>query len=84
MGVRLTCGNLGKLHRISSALPRDTFTPFGGKSDFFLTALVAVSNGVIAALANVAPKVHTELLRLYEAGDLKAAVDLQNKMSQAD
>lgn len=84
MGVKLTCGNLGKLHRISSSLPRDKFTPFGGKSDFFLPALIAGSNGVIAALANVAPKLHKELLRLYEASDMKAAIALQNKLSHAD
>ncbi|KAI5460703.1 dihydrodipicolinate synthetase family protein [Mariannaea sp. PMI_226] len=84
VGVKLTCGNLGKLHRVASALPKETFTPFGGKSDFFLTALVAGSNGVIAALANVAPKLHVQLLQLYEAGKLREAISLQNKLSHAD
>ncbi|EFX05507.1 dihydrodipicolinate synthetase family protein [Grosmannia clavigera kw1407] len=84
VGVKLTCGNLGKLQRISSTLPSDGFAPFGGKSDFFLPALVAGSNGVIAALANVAPKAHVELLRLYQSGDLKAAIALQSKLSHAD
>lgn len=55
-----------------------------GKSDFCLPGLVAGSNGIIAALANVVPKVHSELLRLYETGDLKAAIELQSKMSHAD
>ncbi|POR31112.1 Dihydrodipicolinate synthetase family protein [Tolypocladium paradoxum] len=84
VGVKLTCGNLGKLQRIASALPQDSFAPFGGKSDFFLPALVAGSNGVIAALANVAPKTHVRLLRLYQGGNLKAASELQSKLSHAD
>lgn len=49
-----------------------------------LQALVAGSHGVIAALANLVPKLHSELLRLYEAGDLKAAIELQSKLSNAD
>lgn len=84
VGVKLTCGNLGKLQRISSALPEESFAPFGGKSDFFLPALVAGSHGVIAALANVAPKVHVKLLKLYEEGNLKEAIKLQSKLSHAD
>lgn len=84
VGVKLTCGNVGKLQRIASALPKDGFSPFAGKSDFFLPALVAGSNGVIAALANVAPKTHVRLLQLYQDGDLKAAIELQSKLSHAD
>lgn len=84
VGVKLTCGNVGKLQRIASALPKDSFSPFAGKSDFFLPALVAGSNGVIAALANVAPKTHVRLLQLYQSGDLKAAIELQSKLSHAD
>lgn len=84
VGVKLTCGNLGKLQRISSALPSSQFAPFGGKSDFFLPALVAGSNGVIAALANVAPKAHLRLLQLYQDRNLEEAIELQNKLSHAD
>lgn len=84
VGVKLTCGNVGKLQRISSSLPTDTFAPFGGKSDFFLPALVTGSHGIIAALANIAPKVHVKLLKLYTDGNLKAAQDLQVKLSHAD
>jgi 4-hydroxy-2-oxoglutarate aldolase len=84
VGVKLTCGNVGKLQRLSSALPKESFAAFAGKSDFFLPALVAGSNGVIAALANVTPKVHTEIIRLYKSGELQQAIELQNKLSDAD
>jgi 2-keto-3-deoxy-L-rhamnonate aldolase len=81
---RLTCGNVGKLQRIASALPKSSFAAMAGKSDFCLPAIVAGSNGVIAALANIVPKLHSELLRLYESGDLKSAIELQSKLSHAD
>ncbi|KAL2838469.1 hypothetical protein BJY01DRAFT_250969 [Aspergillus pseudoustus] len=97
VGCKLTCGNVGKLQRITSTLSqrsssitttsssrRDGFAAFGGKSDFFLPALVAGSHGVIAALANIAPKVHVQLLKLYEEGDLKGAQALQARLSEAD
>ncbi|GLA44018.1 hypothetical protein AnigIFM63309_002279 [Aspergillus niger] len=84
VGCKLTCGNVGKLQRISSTLPTTSFAAFGGKSDFFLPALVAGSNGIIAALANIAPKVHVKLLRRYENGDIKGAQELQSLLSHAD
>lgn len=60
------------------------FAVFAGKSDFFLPALVAGSNGVIAALANIAPKAHVKMLELYKTGDLEKAIELQTKLSHAD
>ena len=84
VGVKLTCGNLGKLQRVSATLAHDKFAPFAGKADFMLPGLVAGSNGVISALANVVPKVHAEVIRLYDAGDLAKAQSLQAKLAKAD
>ncbi|OQE47369.1 hypothetical protein PENCOP_c001G02673 [Penicillium coprophilum] len=84
VGCKLTCGNVGKLQRVSSALSGTSFATFGGKSDFFLPALVAGSNGIIAALTNIAPKLHVKVLRYYEKGELPAAQELQSKLSHAD
>ncbi|PYH85796.1 aldolase [Aspergillus uvarum CBS 121591] len=84
VGCKLTCGNVGKLQRISSTLPAGSFAAFGGKSDFFLPALLAGSNGIIAALANIAPKVHVEVLRRYQDGDIRGAQELQSCLSHAD
>lgn len=60
------------------------FAAFAGKSDFFLHGLVAGSHGVIAAAANMYPKVHVKLLAYFDEGSLKAAQDLQTKLSDAD
>lgn len=85
VGCKLTCGNLGKLQRVASD-PRikSPFATFAGKSDFFLHGLVGGSNGVIAAAANLVPKVHIHLLRLYDEGKLAEAQKLQTHLSQAD
>ncbi|KAL1599457.1 hypothetical protein SLS60_007260 [Paraconiothyrium brasiliense] len=84
VGCKLTCGNLGKLQRIWSSLPEDSFAAFAGKSDFMLPGLVGGSNGVIAALANVVPKVHVQLLNLWSEGKLEEGRKLQTKLSNAD
>jgi 4-hydroxy-2-oxoglutarate aldolase len=85
VGCKLTCGNVGKLQRITSdERITDSFAAFAGKSDFFLHGLVAGSNGVIAAAANLVPKVHLALLKAYDAGDLKEAQRLQTLLSKAD
>ncbi|KAF1845293.1 dihydrodipicolinate synthetase family protein [Cucurbitaria berberidis CBS 394.84] len=84
VGCKLTCGNLGKLQRVWSCLPEDSFAAFAGKSDFMLPGLVAGSNGVIAALANVVPALHVRLLNLWQDGKLQEARQLQSKLSNAD
>jgi 2-keto-3-deoxy-L-rhamnonate aldolase len=92
VGCKLTCGNVGKLQRITSTLSplgggagrAGGFAAFGGKSDFFLPALVAGSHGIIAALANIAPRLHVRLLRLYEEGNLQGAQRIQATLSDAD
>ncbi|KAH6957892.1 hypothetical protein EDB80DRAFT_736143 [Ilyonectria destructans] len=85
VGCKLTCGNLGKLHRVAhDQRTTKPFAAFAGKSDFFLHGLVAGSNGVIAAAANLAPAVHVHLLKLYDEGKIKEAQDLQTRLSQAD
>ncbi|THX76760.1 dihydrodipicolinate synthetase family protein [Aureobasidium pullulans] len=84
VGAKLTCGNLGKLQRLAYPPLPGAFSVFAGKSDFFLPGLVAGSNGVIAALANLTPKAHVKMLQLYSSGSLKDAVELQTKLSHAD
>ncbi|KAL3418512.1 hypothetical protein PVAG01_10228 [Phlyctema vagabunda] len=85
VGCKLTCGNVGKLHRLThdTRIPNG-FATFAGKSDFFLHGLVAGSTGVIAAAANMAPKIHARLLKFYDEGNLKEAQALQTLLSEAD
>ncbi|CAK5276165.1 unnamed protein product [Mycena citricolor] len=85
-GVKLTCGNVGKLTRIASAVsgasdfsskyPRKTATaPFlvlGGFIDFLTPSAFASAHGAITGLGNVAPHAIKKLFDLSE----KATTDL--------
>ncbi|THH15942.1 hypothetical protein EUX98_g9381 [Antrodiella citrinella] len=75
-GVKLTCGNVGKLTRIcdtvssasfASAYPRKNpkapFLVFGGFIDFLLPSTYANGHGAITGLSNVAPYA---IAKLYE------------------
>ncbi|EKM58391.1 uncharacterized protein PHACADRAFT_252672 [Phanerochaete carnosa HHB-10118-sp] len=84
VGTKLSCGNIGKLHRVSSALPSAEFAAFPGKSDVVLQGLFSGSAGIIGALPNVAPKAHAHLLKLYGEGKLEEATKLQSLLGQSD
>ncbi|KAK4702318.1 4-hydroxy-2-oxoglutarate aldolase, partial [Phenoliferia sp. Uapishka_3] len=84
VGCKLTCGNLGKLHRVSHAVPSSSFACLGGKSEFLLHGLVGGSSGTIGALVNFVPAVHVELMKRWEAGDVAGAKELQDVVSDAD
>ena len=73
VGTKLSCADVGKLHRLTSTLPATKFATFPGSSAVFLQGLVSGSAGIIGALPNVAPKAHAELYRLYKEGKLAEA-----------
>ncbi|KZT51245.1 aldolase [Calocera cornea HHB12733] len=74
-GVKLTCGDVGKLTRICATVavpsfaqlhPRDTQTPFlvlGGFADFLVPSVFARGHGAIMGLGNISPRV---LVRCWE------------------
>jgi 4-hydroxy-2-oxoglutarate aldolase len=86
IGVKLTCGNTGKLNRIVSATRtlKPRFLVLGGSADFLLQTLVCRGHGTIAGLANISPRAMVELVRRYDTGDLQGAQDLQEVLARAD
>lgn len=56
VGVKLTCGNTGKLTRVAAATSSTGFATMGGSANFLLPTLIAGGQGVIAGLANLSPK----------------------------
>ncbi|OBZ75930.1 L-threo-3-deoxy-hexylosonate aldolase [Grifola frondosa] len=78
-GVKLTCGNVGKLTRIcatvsdpsfSASHGRDPTIPFlvlGGFVDFIVPSAFANGHGAITGLANIAPHATMRLFELAEA-----------------
>ncbi|KAI0325444.1 dihydrodipicolinate synthetase [Cubamyces sp. BRFM 1775] len=84
VGTKLSCADVGKLHRLTSTLPASKFATFPGSSAVYLQGLISGSAGVIGALPNVAPKAHAELFRLWKEGKMQEAATLQALLGHAD
>ncbi|ORY65769.1 dihydrodipicolinate synthetase family protein [Pseudomassariella vexata] len=82
-GVKLTCGNTGKLARIVDSAQPDFFVA-GGSADFILQGLVVGGNGTIAGTANLIPRACVRICELFQAGKLKEARRLQAVVAKAD
>lgn len=82
-GVKLTCGNTGKLARVVDAAKPGFFVA-GGSADFILQGLVVGGHGTIAGTANLTPRVCVRICELYQAGDLEEARRLQAIVARAD
>jgi 4-hydroxy-2-oxoglutarate aldolase len=83
VGVKLTCGNTGKLARIAAGVKPGFFT-FGGSADFTLQTLIAGGQGVIAGVANVIPRACAHVQELYEKGQVQEAQKAQAIVARAD
>ncbi|KAL2193735.1 hypothetical protein P885DRAFT_71937 [Corynascus similis CBS 632.67] len=89
VGVKLTCGNTGKLARLVEGAPRvrggrDDFFVGGGSADFILQGLVVGAHGTISGFANLAPRACVRVTELFEQGRLQEARDLQHELAKAD
>jgi len=84
VGVKLTCGAVAKITRLSAELPTDQFATFGGQSDFLIGGLAAGSAGTIAGFANVFPKTIVHIYNLYMDGKFQEALDLHRKAALAE
>lgn len=91
VGCKLTCGNVGKLNRIATAVdattpaePNSGFMCMAGSADFILPSLVVGGSGVICGLANIAPKSCVKVVELYTAGKMTEAKKLQTAVARGD
>ncbi|KAH7324909.1 hypothetical protein B0I35DRAFT_449725 [Stachybotrys elegans] len=84
VGVKLTCGSVAKITRLSAELPADTFATFGGQSDFLIGGLASGSAGCIAAFANIFPKTIVRIYDLWTQGKTAEALDLHRKAALAE
>jgi 4-hydroxy-2-oxoglutarate aldolase len=84
VGTKLSCGNIGKLHRLTSSFAPTSFAVFPGQSAVMLQGLLSGGAGAIAALPNVLPKTHVQLYALWKDGKLDEAMALQAKLGHAD
>lgn len=84
VGVKLTCGSVGKITRLGATFAPDEFATFGGQSDFLIGGLAAGSAGCIAAFANVFPKTASRIYALYQKGQTNEALKLQQQAALAE
>ncbi|CAJ2505320.1 Uu.00g127140.m01.CDS01 [Anthostomella pinea] len=93
VGVKLTCGNTGKLNRVVAATRKlsknydhdnPEFLVLAGSADFSIQSLVAGGHGILAGLANIAPKACISTIELYKAGKYDEAQQMQETVSQGD
>jgi len=93
VGVKLTCGNTGKLNRVAAATrklskKRDQSNPeflvLAGSADFSIQALVAGGHGILAGLANIAPKACIKTIELYNQGKVAEAQAMQDTVAEGD
>ncbi|CAE6459736.1 unnamed protein product [Rhizoctonia solani] len=84
VGTKLSCGQVAKLHRLTSSQPATSFAAFPGRADILVPSLVCGAPGAIAALPNIAPKAHVRAYELFQEGKLKEAMEIQTLLSHAD
>ncbi|KAF8807074.1 dihydrodipicolinate synthetase [Phlegmacium glaucopus] len=84
VGTKLSCGNIGKLQRLTSRFSSSEFAVFAGRTDTYLHGLLAGSAGTIAALVNLLPKLHRRLYELYQKGHIEEAMALQARLGHGD
>jgi 4-hydroxy-2-oxoglutarate aldolase len=84
VGVKLTCGNTGKLTRIAAATASSGFATMGGSADFLLPTLIARGQGVIAGVGNLCPKTLVQVMLLYEQGRVTDAQDMAVVLANGD
>ncbi|KAK7987796.1 hypothetical protein PG989_008111 [Apiospora arundinis] len=84
VATKLTCGNVGKLTRLTSKFEPAHFGVYGGSSDYLLPTLHAGGRGCVTGLGNVFPRATSMIYDLWAAGKVDEARDLQDKVANAE
>jgi 4-hydroxy-2-oxoglutarate aldolase len=81
-GIKDTSGNMAKMADTVRLVGAGAagFQILAGSASFFLAGLTVGAAGGILALANVAPQFCIDLYRLFEAGKLHEAAELQRRV----
>jgi 4-hydroxy-2-oxoglutarate aldolase len=86
VGVKLTCGNIGKMSRLVPDVDRDEFAVFAGLVDALIPSITAGASGAIAGLCNIVPKtvVRAYHLATTPGSDRRELAKIQKLMADAD
>ncbi|KFY75675.1 hypothetical protein V499_04349 [Pseudogymnoascus sp. VKM F-103] len=84
-GIMLSCGNVGKLARITALVDDSSFKTLAGFIDFLLPSVAVGSAGAISPLPNIAPNFSSKLWQVAQSlgsgVDFQEAKELQGKAS---
>lgn len=84
VGVKLTCGGIAKVARVTASYQPEQFSALAGQSDWLVPALSVGGTGVITGVANLYPKVCMQIYDLFKAGKTKEAEAVQLKLAQME
>ena len=84
VGVKLTCGNIGKLTRLTLAFSPEQFAVFGGQAEYLIAGMSVGSSGCITGCGNVLPKTAVQCYRSYQQGDITLAKKAQKHLAEGD
>ncbi len=84
VGVKLTCGNIGKITRLTADFNPKQFAVLGGASDYLVPSLVGGGSGCVTGVSNIYPKSVCKLYALYQEGKLVEAVKFQGVLAHAE
>ncbi|KAH8431117.1 dihydrodipicolinate synthase family protein [Aspergillus melleus] len=84
VGVKLTCGNAGKVTRLTNRYSHDHFAVYAGSSDWLIPCLSGGGSGCVTGIANVFPKTVAHLYGLWKNGEEREARKLQGVVAEAE
>ncbi|KAK1633320.1 dihydrodipicolinate synthase [Colletotrichum phormii] len=84
VAVKLTCGNVGKVTRLTSKFTHEQFGVFGGSSDYLLPTLQAGGSGCVTGMGNIFPGSTSAVYDLWKAGKADEALKLQYDVANAE
>ncbi|OJJ06017.1 hypothetical protein ASPVEDRAFT_140083 [Aspergillus versicolor CBS 583.65] len=84
VGTKLTCGNAGKVTRLTQEYSHEQFSVYAGSSDWLLPCLIGGGSGCVTGIGNVFPKSVAKLYSLWKEGKTQEATKLQGLVAQAE
>jgi 4-hydroxy-2-oxoglutarate aldolase len=82
--VKLTCGGIAKVARVSASYSPAAFTTLAGQSDWLSAALSLGGTGVITGVANAFPKACMRVYDLHRAGKTGEASKAQLELARME
>ncbi|KAJ6442402.1 putative 4-hydroxy-2-oxoglutarate aldolase, mitochondrial [Purpureocillium lavendulum] len=84
VGVKLTCGGIGKVARIAASHDVQSFVALAGQSDWLVPALSVGAVGTITGVGNLYPKVCIQIFELFSSGNVEEAKELQLHLAKME